>query len=348
LGWVWSGVSGPGSTIFAYDYCADSADDAAGVVYFEWSFFGWTDGFLFTLNTPEGLSPIPPFGVMTTEHGVHMAGIGANCENCGGGGGGGEGSNTNQFHLDVTNQLVGISNVVYESHRWQRGELGESERSGLVASVTNGWAALVDDARAKGRETLGSATNLAQVSSFSAPAAQADDFFVGDVGLFGLLEGATVAFSGLVGLFRTFCAVGFCFFLGVSVREELQGMARDMVTVPQVPAMGSDVPLLDLVLGKARGFLLVSVLMSALPLLIDMFLGAFAGFAEVGVGGGVRDPMPLLSALFADVPKFGRAFALLNTYLPFEVAMGCAVTYTAFKNLKLQLFVFACWFSKLV
>jgi hypothetical protein len=349
-GWVWGNQSGPGSTIFAYDYCADSGDDSVGVVYSEWSFLGWYDAFGLTLTPPEGQQfPVTP---MTLQHGTEAAGIGQFCENCGGGGGGGGGNvNTNQFHLDVTNQLSGLSNVLSESHRWQRGALSNSERSEVVGGLTNQWAGIEVDARARAAETLGSATNLAQLTPFSAPAADSDDFFVGSIGLLGLLESTAAGVASLILLFRKIVSIAMCFWLGMRIRDELHETAREMVTIPHVPAAGSGVPFMDLVVGKLKGFLIVSVLMAALPLLFNFVVGTALNYGlpeDVAFGTAARNPMPVFSSLVSAIPKFGRVFAFVTLFVPFETAMGCAVTYTVFRNLRLQVFIFACWWTKML
>lgn len=352
IDWLSSGQSYPG-TLFPADFCMDSAADAAGPTYSFWEVVGWGIlGGLIDNGPPEG-SEYFQGQTLIWEHGIQALGTGNSCGDCNSGsGGGGGGVNTNQFHLDVTNSLAGISNVLSETHRYQRGDFTESERSGMIGSVTNDWASIIEQGRGWANEALGSATNVARMGEFVPPPPEPDDFFIGGFGVFAFLEAAASAFAGIIRIFRLFAGLAMAWYLARQVREDLYDAFVNANMVAPIPSAGSDIPFLDLVIGKARGFFVVSALFGLLPLALSVMVDTvhtYWGFEDdVQLQAALGDPAGYTSTLFSAIPKIGRAFAFLDLFVPLQTAIACAAVYTVFCAEKVKIFYFAVVYTKMI
>jgi len=310
-----------------------------------WLWVGWWLGDT-ELGMPEGgTAGTDP---LILSHGSHASWLGFGCSGCDTPGGDG---NTNRFHLDTTNSLAGISNVLSETHRYQRGALTEGESCSLLSSYTNGIGALIEQGKGMGDGALANMTNWGGIGTPTIGMPGSEDFVVGSTGLLGFLETAAASLDVVVDAFRWFLSLTMCWHLGRTVREELVEYAKDAVSIPQTPSKGGSIPLVDLLISKAVGFLIVSAIFAVIPLFLGMmadrtvFVLSSSEELEVALTGPASAGMSRFST---DVPGFVRSWALIVIYVPTGTAIGCAVTYAAFRALKDRVFMWAIAWTKMM
>jgi hypothetical protein len=330
---AWSGVSGPGSYIPDLEMCLDPVLVPSAPLTSEWQFLGWDDSIGGWTLFPEGEGWGGVGEDLILSHGTHASATGTGCGDCSGGGGDPdpEVTNTNQFHLDVTNALAGISERLDTSLQYQTGGVPDSVAEGLsagfqsrIGELTNG----VNDQLVGLTNFLG--TNfVASGGLVSAPGLPPGDLMLslptGDtIPLFAWLAEALTPFHLLGAFLRFSVTLMLSGWVNLTIMRECLEAARTVVqSRSQTTSSGGAVPGLSAIIGITFAAIIIAMAL-ALPASMSA-LGEAQRIAVVNEGGdalGGGDAVlgTMIGSVFEAaslVPYVGHFLFLTGYFLPY-------------------------------